>query len=425
MIQALGLLLAGATAAGLLLADSAPVLLACWVLGAVILSGLAALRRGEEIARAAREGFLVEILGAWALALGGLYLVQASGSVEIVLLPDRTVLAEQGAAALPWAGVAVLVAVACRLGLPPLPPWPAREASAPPAVRIFLHAGLHPLTALVLWQRLDAWLLPWHRDLALWLGGVGSLLLALAAAGERHGARRAALLGASRWAALLAVASHELLPPWAPWLLAGGLATIQLVAATPRWPLWTRRLLLVAGTVAALPAGVPGGPLSLAKPWLDAAPASLLLHAATFLMLRICWVWFEDLRRPVIQAGELRLRRPAMELLRPLARVARGEHRGPRPVAALVGHLARLTADVDRLILSGVIEGLGWIGVGAGWSVAWLDRRGFDAVNHGLAGFCGAAGRAGARAAGARPGRVLGWLMVMVLALSLLGRSLA
>ena len=425
MIEVVGLLIAGAAAAGILLADRAPLLLACWVLGAVVLSGLAASRRSEATGRAAREGFLVEIIGAWALALGGLHLLNAvaagalRGPVSAVLLLDPT------ASAPSWAGLALLVAVVCRLGLPPLPPWPARQASAPPSVRIFLHAGLHPLTALVLWQRLDAWLLPWQRDLALWVGGAGALLLALAAVGERHGARRVSLLGGSRWAALLAASSHQLLPTWAPWLLAVGMAVLHVVAATPRSPLWSRRVLLVIGLGLVLPAGVPSGPLALAGPWLDASAPGLLLHAATFLMLRLGWVWFTDLRRPLIQAGELRVPRPAMRGLSPVARVARGDHGGPHPVAALAGRLARLTADIDRVILSGVLEGLGWIAIGAGWAVAWLDRRGLDAVDHGLTGLTGAAGRAGARAAGVRPGWALAWALAVVLLLSLVGRSLA
>ncbi len=424
MIQALGLLLAGAAAAGVMLAHNASLLLACWVLGAVVHTGLAALGRGEESAQAARGGFLVEILGSWVLALGGLSLIQAAGTDDLELLPARFLLLDLGTATLPWAGLAVLMAVLCRLGLPPLPPWPARVASAPPAIRIFLHAGLHPLTAFVLWQRLDAWLLPWHRELALWLGGAGALLLALAAAGERHGSRRAALLGASRWAALLAASSHEMVPSWAPWLLAAGMAVIQIVSATPRWPLWSRRMLLVAGALAALPAGVPAGPLSLVGTWLGASAPALLLHAATFLMLRLCWVWFEDLRRPVVQAGEMHLRRPAMERLRPLARLARGDMVRHRPVAITVAWLGRLTADIDRVVLTGVIEGLGWMGVGAGWAVAWLDRRGMDALDHGLTGLSGMTGRACTRAAGVRPGRALAWAVTVVLVLTLVGRSL-
>jgi hypothetical protein len=203
------------------------------------------------------------------------------------------------------------------------------------------------------------------------------------------------------------------------------MALIQIVGATPRWPLWSRRMLLLAGAVAILPAGVPAGPLSLVGHWLGSSAPALLLHAATFLMLRVCWVWFEDLRRPVVEAGEVRLRRPAMERLRPLAKWARGERTGPTPLAAAVSRIARLTADIDRLILDGVIEGLGWIGVGAGWTVAWLDRRGLDAVDHGLAALAGAAGRGCARAAGARPGRVLALAMTVVLILTLVGRSLA
>ena len=192
MIQTLGLLLAGAAAAGLMLADNVLLVLVFWALGAVLYAGLAALGRSAATARAARRGFIVEMVGAWALALGALNLVLTTGTGDLALLPSHLLLMDLGRSALPWAGLGVLLAVLCRLGVPPAPPWTAGVAAAPPSVRIFLHAGLHPLTALVLWHRLDVWLLPWHRELALWLGGLGALLLALAAAGERHGGRRAA-----------------------------------------------------------------------------------------------------------------------------------------------------------------------------------------------------------------------------------------
>ena len=425
MIQALGLLLAGAAAAGLILADSVLLVLACWALGAVLYAGLSALGRSAVTARAARRGFIVEMIGAWALALGGLSLVLAAGTGDLDLLPAHLLLLDLGRSALPWAGLGVLLAVLCRLGVPPAPPWPAGVAAAPPSVRIFLHAGLHPLTALILWHRLDVWLLPWHRELALWLGALGALLLVLAAAGERHGGRRAAYLGVSRWAALLAVASHETLPGWAPWLLAVGLALIQLAVATPRWPRRTRRILLAVGGLAALPAGVPAGMLTLAGPWLNRSPQSLLLHAATLLMLRVLWTWWEDLRRPLVLPDPASRRTSSLPILADLARWGRGGDLTPGPATAMVRGLARITADIDRLILDGILEGIGWITLGAGWAVAWLDRRGLDALDHGLDTFTGAVGRACARSAGARPGVVLLWSILIVLAFTLLGRTLA
>ena len=132
----------------------------------------------------------------------------------------------------------------------------------------------------------------------------------------------------------------------------------------------------------------------------------------------------EDLRRPLVQEGEIRMRRPAMERLRPLARLARGDHARPWPPSVALDRLARLTADIDRTVLTGVVEGLGWIGIGAGWAAAWLDRRGLDAVDHGLTGLGGVTGRACARAVGHRPGRSLAWAVAAVLILTLVGRSL-
>ena len=101
---------------------------------------------------------------------------------------------------------------------------------------------------------------------------------------------------------------------------------------------------------------------------------------------------------------------------------------GPGPLyrltEAVTSGLARIAAEIDRIVLDGVVEGLGWMGLGAGWLVAWIDRRGLDALDHGAAVLVTAVGRGCARAAGGRSWRVLAWATVTATALVLLGWSL-
>ena len=418
MIRALGLLVVGATLAGVLLARDLRLVLICWTAGAVLQAGLAARGRDHGLMQAARESLLVEIFGAWALALAGLGLAMAAGTDALTELSAWVLRDDAATGATVWAGAGLLVAVACRLGLPPVPPWPVRAALATPAVRIFLHAGLHPLTALILWGRLDGWLLPWHREAALWLGAMGALLLTLAAAGERHGARRAAYLGAGRWAALLATASFEALPAWLPWLVAAGLALIHTAEALPRWPVSARRALLAVGLVLAVPAGAPAGPLSPVGVWLNLSSASMLLHAATLLTLVVGWSWWRELDRPwspdAAAEGSA-----ALPGLTRLARRWRRPTAAGEPVGPVVGGLSRVAAGVDRHVLDGVVEGLGLLTQGTGWLVAWLDRRGLDAAGLGLGRLVTALGAASEAAVNGRPGRSLAWVVIAMLAVTL------
>jgi hypothetical protein len=425
MIRALGLLTAGATVAGLLLAHDLRLMLVCWASGAVVLAGLAAVGRDEGLMQAAREGLLVEIFGAWALALAGLGLALAAGSDAVDDLSAWVLLDDAAEGAATWAGAGLLVAVACRLGLPPVPPWPVRAALASPAVRIFLHAGLHPLTALILWDRLDGWLLPWHREAALWLGAMGAVLLALAAAGERHGVRRAAYLGAGRWAALLATASFESLPAWLPWLVAAGLALVHTAEAMPRWTAARRRGLLAVGIALTVPAGAPAGMLSPVGVWLNLSSASMLLHAATLLTLVVGWSWWRDLGRPLalvdVEAGrDAAAGHPVLPGLTRLARRWRRPAAAGEPVGPVVGGLSRVAAGIDRHVLDGAVEGMGLITQGTGWLVAWLDRRGLDAAGHGLGRLVAVLGAASEAAVNGRPGRSLAWVVIAMLAVTLL-----
>jgi hypothetical protein len=427
MIQVAALLAAGVAAVGVLLVDRVGLMLASWTLGAVVLAGLAATGRGGAgAAIAARRGLLVELLGAWALAMGGLVLVEAAGTDHLARLPEQLLLRQVGVEALPWAGLGVVLAITARLGLPPLLAWPAATASAPPAARVFLHAALHPVTALVLWQRLDVWLLPWHRELALWLGCVGCLALASAALGEPHLARRAALVGASRWAAVWAAAAYGQLEAWTPWLLAGGLVAIQLATVGVRAPLPWRRALLLTGVAAAVPAGVPEGLLSGARPGFAMAPPTLLLHVATFMLLLTARRWWDDLAGRAPRREPARGIDPAPPAL--FLRAARlGRARGP--VLALAEgtgrSLSRLVSTTDRVVLTGVAEGLGWIALGIGWVVAWLDRRGPDAVDRSGRAAGEALGRLATGMASGHPGGMLAWSLGLVLVLAIVGRTLS
>ncbi len=250
MIQVVALAAAGLAAVGIWLADAFALLVACWVMGTVLHAGLvSAATASVSVREVAREVFLAEVVGAWVLLMGGLNLVLATGATSVsVAGPVAPTVRDLG-----WSGVGLLLVAAARLGLPPFGPWPTRLAATPPAVRVFLHACLHPLTAMVIWWRLEAWLLPWHRDVALWLGGFTALAAVLAATGERQLPRRAALLTTTAWAALLVLGVEVGARPWASLVavtLGGMLA--HLVAAGPRWPRAVRRLLLTLVAVALL-----------------------------------------------------------------------------------------------------------------------------------------------------------------------------
>ena len=315
-----------------------------------------------------------------------------------------------------WAGAGALLAAAGRLGLPPLPWWPARLAAAPPAARVFLLVGLHPATAILLRLRLDGWLQPWQASLALWLGGGGALLLMLAAAGERHAARRAAWLGASHWSGLLAAGSQATLA--AIWVLAAGMVLVQLQTVMVRWPVAVRRTLLAIGGLALAAAGLLSG---LARA--DSAPAVLRLAAATLAVWVLgCW-WRETSGDRFLRPGEPS-RRPALAFLAPWARM--GQRKGPLPALAgmAVPGLGRIASGFDRIVLAGLVEGLDRVGHGAGWLVAWTDRRGQDAVWSGASRLLGLAGRATVRVASDRPRRLLILGLLAILGLAWIGGSL-
>lgn len=420
MIQALGLLLCGGAAFGLLRADSFGLLMTCWVMGAVLLAGLVCGGRSRLVAVAAREAFLVEISASWILAVGWLLLAQNAD--------------DQPAGSHGLMGAGLLLAVTGRLGLAPLSWWPARVAGAPPAVRVFLLAGLHPATALLLWRRFDLWLEPWHLTLVVWLGSLGALLAIAAAAGERPAARRALWLGIGLWGGLLASLAGSgpglgLTPDTtaAIGLLAAGLTLMHLQVAMPRWPVFGQRLLLLVGGLTALAALLLG---ERSAPWdLPAIPRL----AAVLLAVWVLWRWLREFGggqesgrlhesgRPGARLVAVPARRPALAALAPVARL--GQSPGPVVAAAraAAGWLARLAADIDRVVLGGVSEGLGWIALGAGWLVAWIDRRGLDGLDRGAGRLFALAGRGTARVASGRPGLVLVWAVLVVLALSLLG----
>jgi len=412
VIQIVGLLLAGCTAAGLLLTDDFRTLLGCWTLAAVINAALAAAGRGRAT-EAAREAFLVEMVGAWVLALGGLFLVLVAGTGDLELFAPLLAIDDLARPALPWAGLGLLIAVLARLGLAPLPWWTVRVAAAPPAVRFFQQAGLHPVTALILWHRLDPWLLPWHRSIAMGCGLVGAILMILAAAGERHGARRAAFIGGSRWGAVLTLAAAGLLPLWGPWALAAAMALVNLAAATPRWPLAVRRGLLAVGGLFAVAMGLPfqgGGDLIITIP----------LGLAALMSLYVLARWWRELGQSRdAETGELRSlsNQPGLVWL---ASVGLSPVSGFLLARRAAAWLANLVADIDRVVIDGIVEGLGWCALGAGWLAAWIDRRGLDALGHGATNIAVGLGRGCLRAAGQHPGWIMTGSAAAILLLALL-----
>ena len=425
MIQVLGLILAGAAAVGVVLADRVGLLVTAWSAGAVLHAGLAAAGRGDAAGSGARRALLTEVTGIWALGLAGLMVVDAAGTADLARLPGQLLLRGVGPAVLAWAGLGVLIAVMARLGLPPLPTWPVATAGAPPAARAFLQAVVHPLTALWLWERLEPWLLPGHREAALWIGCVAALLLAGAALGEPQATRRAALVGGSRWAAVWAGAAHGHLESWTAWAVAGGLLLVQLAVIFRRWPCGWRRGVLLAGVLATVPAGVPEGWLAGTRPGFAAAPATLLLHGATLLLLVTARRWWDDLARPlpVPTPRPRALPDPGGRLAQGLARLGRGP--GPILGAARISGrgLARVVGTADRVVLGGVMEGVGWLALALGWLVAWSDRRGLDVLGRSVGWAAIAAGRRCAAAGGGHPARVSAWALVVVLVVALMGRT--
>lgn len=413
MSQMLALLLAGFAAVGIALTDSFGLLVACWVGGVVIQAGLTVTGASSpRVRRVTRGFFLAEIAGAWVLVMGGVNLVLATGASDLAgpgFVPAEPI-------HLAWAGSGLLLAVVIRLGLPPLTPWQPRLAAAPPSVRIFLHAAVHPATALLLWWRLDAWMLPWHRDAALWLGSVVAVVAVLAAAGERNEPRRAALLGTGRWAALLALVSHGGTDAPGIGFTACGMACLHLVAAAPRWPRSWRRVLLVAAG-ACLTAVVA---TSHSVSW---SLGDLLVDASTLLSLWVLWRWYRTLVSVQETLGASR--RAAWPALAGLARRSRSD--GPVPVvaAAVTNRLGRMVAVIDRVILDGMADGLALFGVGAGWLVAWCDRCGLDGIERGLDTVVVFVGRACRGAVSGVPSRTVVWAMVgiltMVLSIWLIG----
>lgn len=414
MIQAVGLLLCGVLAVGLWRIDDFVLLLACWIIGLVLHAGLAASGRSRQAAVAAREAFLAESTGACLLGFFGLTVVLAADTTRLDLLAQRLPLIAASGGMLDWAGGAVLLAVVCRLGLPPLPWWPARATAAPPAVRVFLLAGVHPATAILLWYRLAAWLQPWHHALALWFGAAAALLLIMAAAGERHGPRRAAWLGASQWAGLLAAGSDPLLCRHVV-LLAVGLGLVHMQAVLVRWPVALQRSLLCAGGVVILWAGLVSG---LAR--LDTVPAFLRLAAASMTAwVLICW-WFEAARVDVVSVTRA-WRRPAATSLAGLARLGRSAGPIPTMVAMTVRFLGRVVSDFDRIVLAGIVQNAGWLVLGTGRLVAWMDRRGQDILHAGAVRLLELAGSATVRAAAGSPQRLLLVALIVILGLAWIG----
>ncbi len=106
-----------------------------------------------------------------------------------------------------------------------------------------------------------------------------------------------------------------------------------------------------------------------------------------------------------------------------LARISRRPGPLPRLAIAASQRLARLVSDVDRVVLDGVVEGLALLGMGAGWLVAWCDRRGLDAAERGLLLLAGTVGRCSRQLAEARPAHLMFWLGALAMALLVLGRS--
>jgi hypothetical protein len=416
VIQVAGLLLSGIVAIGLWRSDDFILLLAFWMIGTVLHAGLVAVGRKQETIVAAREAFLTESAGSCALAISGLALVLSVGTVRLDLVAQRLPLLPQDGGLHAWAGAAVLLVVACRLGLPPLPWWPARISAAPPAVRVFLLGGLHPATAILLLHRLQAWMLPWQAAFALWLGGFMSFLLIMAAGGERHPARRLAWLGTGHWVGLLAAEPDSV--PAAAAILAVGLILVQLHAILVRWPAAVRKAMLTVGGLALLTAAMVSG---LARP--AGLPGLVRLAAvlSTAWILR-CW-WHETARAEVLPLP-LVLRRPALGSMIRLARLGQGGGPLPTLIARVIPGCGRIIADFDRIVLAGLAEGMGRVVLGTGWIVAWLDRQGQDLVYGGASRLLAFAGRTTVIVAGGHSRRLLILALLVILGLAWIGRSL-
>jgi hypothetical protein len=116
-------------------------------------------------------------------------------------------------------------------------------------------------------------------------------------------------------------------------------------------------------------------------------------------------------------------RRMAWPVLRPLARKSR--EAGPIPwlAATISQRLAAGVAAIDRIVLDGVAEGLALLGLGTGWLVAWCDRRGMDAIEHGAGHAVGLVGRLSRALVMAPPARMVLLLGLLTLVLAMLGRS--
>lgn len=414
MIQSVALMAAGVLAAGIWLTDSVTMLVACWVLGTVLHGGLVLAFASPTVRGVTREVILAEMFGSWVLLMAGLNLVLATGAVDLA----GPLTTEASGRELGWAGLGLLLVVAARLGLPPVGPWPSRLAASPPAVRLFLHAAVYPLTAHLLWWRLDPWLLPWHRHVALGLGGLAALAALLAATGERQLSRRAALLGAAFWSGLLALTVHGEGPSWlALGTTTAGAMAVQLTASAPRWPRRWRRALLASAGVAVLAAAG----LAVAKNGWRPAPLSTAGVSLTLIALVLGHWW----RTVAVSAdANTEPRQAAWPAMAWLAR----QSRRPGPLSwffeLITRRLSALVASVDKVVLDGVVEGMALMSLGAGWMVAWCDRRGLDAVERALAGVSLAAGRWTRALVAAGPARLVLMLGVLIMTLILLGGGL-
>lgn len=387
MIQIVAILLIWLAAVGIWLADGFTLLIACWGVSSVAHAGLVAALGTPRVREIAREVFLGEMLGGWVLLMSALNLVLAADVVHVGQVAAQT----PRPVDLLWSGLGLLTACAARLGLPPFAPWPVRLAATPPAVRVFLHAAVQPAMALLLWWRFDAWLLPWHRDVALWLGAGVALVASMAAMGERLPPRRAALLTTGAWAGLLGLGAHG---TTAPLITVGSLAVgtmaLHLAAASPRWPrAWRRGLLglaaagLVAtGLVTVLSGATAGRPSDAARVLVLATYALQLVVVAHALVTTA----------PSAAAAESP-RAMLASWLTPLARRARDAGPVPWLAATVSRRLADGVVILDRVILDRVVEGLALIGLGAGWWIAWCDRRGLDLAERGVGGVTVGLGR--------------------------------
>jgi len=433
VIGSLVLVLCGAAALGVAMADRVGLLLACWAAGAALHAGLAATGRGPRLGLAARRALLADALGVWALVLASLLLVTAAGTDRLAGLVGEAELRGTADQVLPWTGTAVLVAVSARLGLPPLPVWPLATAGAPPLVRVFLHAGVQPLSALLLWQRLTPWLLGWHEQVALWFGAAAAAVLALAAVAEHASARRAALVGTSRWAAVwsLAAGGASGAADWLPWAFAGALVTLQLAVVSVRWPVRLRQAVVLGALLAAIGLGL--APLADLAGGTLPGPAAFLQAVALLALPAAARRWWRDLGRKLAAAPasgpaeSSRAEVPAGGRRRGAGWLPRSlGGRGPVFAAAewSSGRLSSAVASADRVVLVGIVEGLGWLALALGWLLAWLDRRGLDVLGRGLEELAAAGGRLGATLAGGHPGRVLAWSLGVILIVAVLGRTL-